>query len=275
MEISDEEIRSLSVAIQKRYGVDFTCYEIKSLKRRIIRIINLFKLNSIFELWEKILKDPSFVEEFTNSISVGLTSMFRDPQLWIYLKKYIRNFFESDKKNRMQVWHAGCSTGEEVYSLGILFNELDVQYKVHALATDINTDSLAHSKKGLYGKGFLEDYSKNYNQYNAISNFNKYYTLDNEGFQMNKDLIRHVEFKEHNLITSKYEGKYDIIFCRNVMIYFDNNAKSEILKKFHDILNDDGILIIGFFDSFMPFVKDKLFEYSDTDVRVLKKVPIR
>ncbi|MDH5397994.1 MAG: hypothetical protein OEX02_07600 [Cyclobacteriaceae bacterium] len=273
MELSDEEIHSLSVAIQKRYGVDFTCYEMKSLKRRIIRIMNINKMGSLFELWQKVLNDASFVEEFTNNISVGLTSMFRDPELWKFLKNYIYDYFEKKNNSQLKVWHAGCSTGEEVFSLGIVLRELGVQQKVKALASDMNSDSLKTAREGCYQIGHYEDYKSNYKVYNNFGNFDKYCQVSDNRYCMDKSLLDHVELLEHNLITEEYPGKHDIIFCRNVMIYFDTASKLKILTKFHEMLNPNGLLIIGFFDSFIPFSKGNLFTYLDTDVRVLQKNP--
>ena len=271
MEISDEEVRSLSSAIQKRYGVDFTCYEIRSLKRRIIRIINKHKLGSLFGLWEKVLKDPTFVEEFTNEISVGLTSLFRDPPLWQFLRDYITDFFDVKNNSRLNIWHAGCSTGEEVYSMGIVLNEIKKSIFTHALATDMNTDSISTAKNGEYNLATYPDYSNNYKVYNKRGFFDVHVTKSEKTYKFNPDLIRHVDFKEHNLVTDTYNGRYDIIFCRNVLIYFDAATKGRILQQFYDVLNKDGLLIIGFFDSFIPFSNDKLFSYLNTDVRVLKK----
>ena len=270
MEISEEEVMSLSSAIQKRYGVDFTCYEIKSLKRRIIRIINVYKFNSIFELWQKVLTDPSFVQTFKNEVSVGLTAMMRDPQLWVFLKAYLDDYL--NKNGSLKVWHAGCSTGEEVYSLGMVLQEIDGAHKTKRLATDLSSRSIATAKEGIYQLPLLKDYKLNYNVYNKFSNFEKYYeTVDAKHFKMNPDLLQNVEFLDHNLVTDEYPKGFDVIFCRNVLIYFDAETKLKVLRQFHKSLKKGGILIIGFFDSFIPFNKEKIFEYLDTDVRVLMK----
>jgi len=269
MEISDEEILALSSAIQKRYGVDFTTYEIKSLKRRIVRVINLFKLGSLFELWQKILKEPSFVQDFKNEISVGLTSLMRDPQLWAYLKNYLVDYYKSNSV--VKIWHAGCSTGEEVYSMGIVLDEIGALHKSRSLATDLSTRSIQTAKDGKYIHQLYEDYKANYHMYNKFGKFENHVIQGPVTFQMRPRLIGNVTFKDHNLVTDMYEQNHDIIFCRNVLIYFDAATKSKILRKFYDALNPGGILIIGYFDSFIPFAKEKLFEYLDTDVRILIK----
>ena len=111
-ELTNEEVASLTQSILTRYGIDFTCYEPKSLRRRIVRIMNMHEMKSSHELWIKFLHEPHFVKEFMNEVSVGMTSMFRDHELWTALKK--RLMIDGRKASSVRVWHAGCSTGEEV-----------------------------------------------------------------------------------------------------------------------------------------------------------------
>ena len=119
--ISDEELKSLTDAIHQRHGIDFGCYEPQSLKRRVVRALHVFQLNAVHELWIKILKDRSFIYSFMDEISVGLTSMFRDTVLWTRLLLLLKK--ECSEKSQLSIWHAGCSTGEEVYTMGIVLRE--------------------------------------------------------------------------------------------------------------------------------------------------------
>jgi chemotaxis protein methyltransferase CheR len=270
VEITDAEMRSITDAIYKRHGVDFMCYEPKSLKRRFTRILHLYKLTSSAELWMKVLREPTFIHEMVNEITVGLTSMFRDPELWKWLyKELIQNFAT---RRDIKIWHAGCSTGEEIYTMGIVLKEAGLLGRAQALATDINTDAMATAQKGVYHKIKTVEYAQKYSGYHKGGDFSKYYTNQDMHVTMHKELINHVQFQPHNLVTEPMNRKFDIIFCRNVMIYFDQQTKVKLLKQFHACLNPGGLLIIGFFDSIVPLIDKGMFNYNEIDLRVFRKI---
>ncbi len=268
--ISDEELKSLTDAIQQRHGIDFSCYEPKSLKRRLVRALHVFKLSAVHELWIKILKDRSFIYPFMDEISVGLTSMFRDPVLWNRLLEMLRG--EWSGKNQLSIWHAGCSTGEEVYTMGILLKESVFTGQVHARATDISNQAIETARRGEYHKMKLEEYDQNYKQFRRNGTIKTYCVENADQVRLNPSLIQHVTFEYHNLITSPFSGNYDIIFCRNVMIYFDANAKIKLFEKFHQVLNPDGLFIVGFYDAVLPMVNPSMFKIFDTDAKIFQKV---
>lgn len=268
--ISDEELKSLTDAIQQRHGIDFSCYEPKSLKRRVVRALHIFKLNAIHELWIKILKDRTFIYPFMDEISVGLTSMFRDPVLWKKLRQLLAH--DWSHKMTLSLWHAGCSTGEEVYTMGILLREAFNMKVTSALATDISQQAMETAKRGEYHKLKLEEYDQNYREFNPNSTLKKYYCEKDNIVYMDTGLIRHVTFEYHNLITDPFTRKYDIIFCRNVMIYFDNHAKITLFEKFHNALNPGGLFIIGFYDAVLPMVDTSKFRILDMDAKIFQKV---
>jgi chemotaxis protein methyltransferase CheR len=269
-DISEEEMNSLTVSIFARYGIDFTCYEPKSLRRRIIRAMNLFDLASVHELWVRLLNDSKFIQVFTNEISVGLTSMFRDPILWINLKKRIAKDYR--RRESISIWHAGCSTGEEVYSLGILLQETQLKGIAKAIATDININAIEGAKKGVYQKIKMIENETNYREFNPGKSFSAYFTSDGKHALMNPQLINHVSFAYQNLITDPFPSGFDIILCRNVMIYFDATAKTKILAKFYDALNPGGYLVIGFFDTMSYLIDNNKFRIVDEDARIFQKV---
>jgi chemotaxis protein methyltransferase CheR len=268
--ISDEELKSLTDAIHKRHGIDFSCYEPKSLKRRVVRTLHIFKLSAVHELWIKILKDHSFIYPFMDEISVGLTSMFRDPVLWKKMR-YLLNEGFADKKE-LSIWHAGCSSGEEAYTMGIVLKESSFNKPVKALATDISNQAIATAKKGEYNIMKIDEYDRNYMHFNPTSTLKKYYAPNHDVAIMDPGLIRHVTFEHHNLITDPVTKKHDIIFCRNVMIYFDSIAKLRLFDKFHDSLNPGGLFIIGFYDAVLPLVDTAKFRVLDMDAKIFQKI---
>ncbi|MEO1052546.1 MAG: CheR family methyltransferase [Bacteroidota bacterium] len=269
VEISDEELNSLTSAIMTRHGVDFTSYEPKSLKRRVVRALSVFKLGSIHELWMKILKEADFVHPFVNELSVGLTAMFRDPQFWEKLSTILPGFVK--ERGRLDVWHAGCSTGEEVYTFNIMLRELGLDGAVKSYASDMNMDAVEQAKKGIYHMMKLAEYEHNYAKYNGSKSLADYYRKEDKYGTMDSSLTANVRFGKNNLITDKTLRKYDIVFCRNVMIYFDSNAKKLVLDKFYDCLRPGGLLIIGFLDLLLPVLDKSKFDFCDLGNKILKK----
>lgn len=270
--ISDEELKSLTNAIQQRHGIDFGCYEPKSLKRRVVRALHIFKLNSIHELWIRILKEHAFIYPFMDEISVGLTAMFRDPILWRTLRDLLNENFLN--KRSISIWHAGCSSGEEVYTMGIVLRELQSRVTCRAWATDISNQAIATAKKGEYNSMKMEEYERNFKEFSPAGTLRKYFSEKEGVVNMDTTLINHVDFEHHNLITGKYEKKFDIIFCRNVMIYFDNEAKRKLFEKFHASLNPNGLLIIGFYDAVLPMISPDKFSVLNIDAKIFQKVGV-
>ncbi|QHT67725.1 protein-glutamate O-methyltransferase CheR [Rhodocytophaga rosea] len=269
VELTNEELNSLNRVILTRYGIDFTSYETGSFKRRVARAISVFNLESVHSLWAKLLKERDFIYPFIDELTVGLTAMFRDPILWISLKKVLRTYHEKDP---IHIWHAGCSTGEEVFTMGILLDELNLASQAKALATDLNQGAVKAAREGKYRKQVMDEYIQNFREYNSVKRFESYYTPHGDTVCFNQSLIRHVEFQNHNLIMDKMEQKFDIIFCRNVMIYFDTATKLRLLQQFYDCLNPGGYFIIGFYDALVPLIDEKKFEFFDLNAKIFRKI---
>ena len=270
--VTDAEIQSLTESILTRYGIDFTCYEPKSLKRRILRLLNNLELASVHELWLSFLRDPQFVYTFMNEISVGMTSMFRDPDMWKLLKTRINSDFGGAPL--IDIWHAGCSTGEEVYSMGILLEEINMRHKAKAVATDFNQDALLTSKEGVYHKIKMIENENNFRKYSLLGDLSKYYQRDENQCVMDANLINHVKFSYQNLITEKPPSPFafDMILCRNVMIYFDTKAKIKLLNEFYQALKPGGLFIIGFFDTMSHLIDGDKFELMDDRAKIFRRL---
>lgn len=269
IEISEEEVKALAQSILTRYGIDFTCYEPKSLRRRINRIISVFNCSSVFELWTRLLKDSTFIYSFVNEITVGMTSMFRDPVMWKTLRHQLVK--EYANQNTINIWHAGCSSGEEVYTMGIVLQETHLQHKAKAIATDINQDAIAEATRGIYHKMKMTENESNYREYIIYGDFTKYYTSNENSAKMDQKLVSHVNFTYHNVLSDPVLGEFDIIFCRNVMIYFDHKAKEKLMEKFFNALKPGGYFIIGFYDTMLSLVDDKKFSLVDAQAKIFQK----
>jgi chemotaxis protein methyltransferase CheR len=268
--LSDEELSSLTNAIYKRYGVNFICYEMTSLKRRILKIINDNNLESIHELWKKILYEQDFINKVINEISVELTSMFRDPMVWVEIKKKLYEDYKN--KDKIKIWHAGCSTGEEPYTMAILLDEIRLLEKTEILATDTNSQFLRVARSGIFSKSKFVDYNLLAQEYNSLLSLMKYFDFKGEDIIVREDIRKRIKFKEHNLITNEFPHEYDIIFCRNVMIYFDQDVKLRMLNQFHSTLVKNGLLILGFQDTTVNLIEKEKFDFQLSGYRIYKKI---
>ncbi len=249
VELSDEELDSLTTALFNRYKVDFTQYQKRTMKKMVGKAMHKMGFTDLMQLWSSLMREKKTFLEFVDNVTVGMTSMFRGVDMWKELRKKI--LVDIKKKGAIKVMHAGCSTGEEVYSLGIILKEIGLQKNAQADAFDLNRDSIEICKKGVYNNVTLRQNEKQFKEYNPFGRFQRFYKEEPGGksYQMNLDLIDHVSFKEGNLVHDNFDSNYDIVFCRNVLIYFDSKLKQKIINKFYDALKPGGFMVLGFFDS--------------------------
>jgi chemotaxis protein methyltransferase CheR len=268
IEITDEELASLTTAIKTRFGIDFTSYEKKSLKRGFARLIARNDLGSLLGLWSKILKDKEFLVKYIDDLLVNLTELFRNPEIWLKIKDDVLERLKT--RPAINIWHAGCSTGEEIYSMAIVLKEQYLLYKTKAVATDLSTAALNTAKDGIYNKMLYKKYVSSYLSYYPKGNPDKHFNIDEHTIAIKEELKKHVTFSIHNLVQDKMNKKFNIIFCRNVMIYFDEDLKMKVLKLFYESLEDDGFFIIGYYDM-LPENSKELFVLHDATTRIYKK----
>lgn len=267
-EISDEELASLTTAIKNRYDIDFTNYEARSLKRGFARLIVKQKLGSILGLWQKILTDKDFFLGCIDDLTVNLTELFRNPEIWVKLREEIIPKFE--RNIRLKMWHAGCSSGEEVYTMAMVLKDMDLLRKTRTLATDLSSTILAQAMEGKYSHVLLSKYTKAFQEYLPNGKLEDCFDQEGRYIKVKNELKKHVEFRQHNLVQDPMDRKFDIVLCRNVMIYFDNNLKMKVLKMFHDCLEKGGIFVIGYYDMLPPESKE-LFDIIDSKTRIYIK----
>jgi len=266
--ISDEELEAFMQAMKNRYGLDFTNYEKKSLKRGIVRLMMKHKINSMLELWSRVLRDKDFFMSGIDDLLVNLTELFRNPDAWVKVRDEILDKFAH--KSQIKIWHAGCSTGEEVYTMGIVLEEKHLQNKTKLTATDLSTIALSKAIAGKYSLMILKQYLKPFLEIYPNKKMEDFFVFQ-ERDAVIKDKYQHnVSFQKHNLVHDPMNEKFDIIFCRNVMIYFDENLKIHVLNLFNNCLNEGGYLIIGYYD-IMPDEGKVIFDTYDVKTRIYKK----
>ena len=265
------DIRKLTETIKAKYGYDFTNYAISSFKRRILRILELYKFNSADALIKKIGEEPAFFEEFISEITVNVTEMFRDPSFWRILRdKIIPNILLNH--NKVTIWHAGCSSGEEVYSMAILLKEMGILQDSKIIATDIDNQILDRAKSGVYSAKNMELNEKNYVRFRGENELNKYFEIRNGLAYMDKSLVKDVSYRKHDLVNGIVFNKFDLVLCRNVMIYFNQNLQNDVLKKLHESIFKYGYLAIGSKESLIWCEISNKFIVVNNEEKIYKKI---
>lgn len=240
--ISYDELKSLTSFIRNIHGFDFSDYSAASLKRRVTRIMQLQKLD-LFELRTLLTNDQDYFESFLIEITVNVTEMFRDPLFYKSLATNIIPYLQSYQ--RIKVWNAGCSTGEELYSFAILFAEQKLYERSFFYGTDINADVLEFAKNGIYDLQKMKQYSENYQKTGALHTLSDYYSAGYGAASISHSLKKNVLFSAHNLASDGVFNEFQLISCRNVLIYFNNALQEKVINLFYDSLANFGFLCLG------------------------------
>lgn len=242
-ELEQIEIELLLSGIHRLYGYDFRNYALPSLRRRIWHHVHAEGLTSISALQDKVLHDRDCFERLVYNLSIPVTEMFRDPELFLTFRKKVVPLLRTYPYIR--IWHAGCSTGEEVYSMAILLHEEGLYDKARIYATDMNSKSLQQAKEGVYDIKRMKQYTKNYLEAGGNRSFSEYYTAKYNSVIFHPFLKKNMIFAEHNLATDRSFNEFNVIFCRNVMIYFNDELRNHVHGLFHESLSHFGILVLG------------------------------
>ncbi|OFX67036.1 MAG: chemotaxis protein CheR [Bacteroidetes bacterium GWE2_29_8] len=271
-DIDIKELRNLIATIKEIYRYDFSNYAISSFKRRILRILELYKISGVEELITKIKTNRMFLEEVIKEITVNTTEMFRDPSMWRTLRETILPQFKNN--NTIRIWHAACSSGEEVYSMGILLKEAGLSEKTSIFASDINEDVLKTAKQGIYPTRTLELNMSNYERFAGIGKLSDYYKLidNNEKYVFDKSILKNVMFRTHDLVLDESFSKFDIILCRNVMIYFNFELQDKVVQLFENSLFTGGYLVLGSKETIAWCKSAKSFSVVNVEDKIYKKI---
>jgi chemotaxis protein methyltransferase CheR len=268
-EIGIAELKKLTEVIKARFGYDFKDYAMSSFKRRVTRILELKKMPGVETLIAQIEADVFTKSDFLHEITVNVTELFRDPSFWRVMKTVLPNLFLNQEKIR--IWHAGCSSGEEVYSMLILLKEMDLLDKVEIIASDIDRCILDKAKEGKISLRNMELNEKNYIRFNPTGDLKKYFLYDKDFAWFDKTMLAKVSFREINLVDTPPFTKCDLILCRNVMIYFNQNLQNEVIKLFHEMLFTYGYLAIGSKESIIWSEYASKFLVVNNEEKIYKK----
>lgn len=241
--VGDEDLERLLEEVASVYGYDFTEYSKASIKRRINRICLIDKHKSFSELRYKVLNDQSYLSRFIEEVTVNVTEMFRDPSFYKTLKEEI--IPQLGVNSYIKIWLAGCSTGEEVYSISILLHEAKLAHKTIIYATDINPSVLEKAKKGIYPINQMKLYTENYLNSGGKEDFSSYYSANYDHVSFKEFLRKKIIFSTHNLVSDRSFNEFQLIICRNVLIYFDKVLQDKVFSLFDGSLEALGYLALG------------------------------
>ncbi|MBI1876791.1 MAG: protein-glutamate O-methyltransferase CheR [Chloroflexi bacterium] len=242
-DIEKIELHLFLEAMYQCYGYDFRHYAQASVKRRVRHLLAKTGYSRISEMIPPLLYDEIFSQIAIGDFSITVTEMFRDPEFYCSLRQNVAPYLKTYPFIR--VWHAGCASGEEAYSLAILLQEEDLYERATIFATDFNDIILEKAKEGIYALNDIRRYTTNYQKAGGIHPFADYYHAQYESAIMNQSLKRNITFINHNLVTDGVFGEMHLIFCRNVLIYFDKMLKNRVLSLFADSLDYGGFLCLG------------------------------
>jgi chemotaxis protein methyltransferase CheR len=241
--ITDEQVETLISDVLEQYGYDFTGYSRASLKRRLIRLYSLDKHMSFAEFRYKIGSDSIYFRRFVEQITVNVTEMFRDPGFYRSLREKVLP--KLGTYPFIRIWLAGCSTGEEAYSMAIVLKELNLLHKSLIYATDINPTVLEKAAQGMFALSQMKQYSENYIASGGIKDFSSYYSANYSLAKFDGDLKEKMIFSTHNLVSDHSFNEFQLILCRNVLIYFDRDLQFKVLQLFDNSLEKLGFLALG------------------------------
>lgn len=263
------EIDLLLEAIYLKYGYDFRNYAKASIRRRVRHRLAQSGFKTVSEMQHKLLYDREFFGTLLMDLTINFSEMFRDPPFFKALRETV--IPELRPKHFIKIWHAGCATGEEVYSLAILLTEEGMDNKARIYATDADEGVLAAAKNGVFPISRMKDYTINYRNAGGLASFSDYYTSRYEHAIMDDRLRGNIVFADHNLATDGVFGEMDLILCRNVLIYFNRQLQDRVLSLFSDSLCTGGYLCLGAKETIRLSSVSDAFEGVDENHRIYRK----
>ena len=264
------EIELLLEGIFRHYGFDFRAYAYASIRRRLWKRIEEEGLASVSALQERVLHEPEMMEKLLLDLSINVTAMFRDPSFYVAFRQHVVPMLRTYPFIR--IWHAGCSTGEEVYSMAMLLREEGLYDRSRIYATDINEVVLKRAKAGIFPLERMQEYTDNYMRAGGKKSFSEYYTAKYGGALFDQSLTKNVVFSQHNLVTDRSFSEFNVILCRNVLIYFDKTLQSKVHSLFYESLAMFGVLVLGSKETPRFMAHEECYEQIAPPEKIFRKV---
>jgi chemotaxis protein methyltransferase CheR len=268
--LEDIEIGLLLEGLYRVHGFDFREYSRASIKRRIVELMRTEKLETISAFQDKILHDSACLDRFLLGLSVHATAMFRDPSFYLTFREKVVPLLRTYPT--VQIWVAGCSTGEEVYSLAILLEEERLYPRCRIYATDISQAVLRKARDGIFPLAAMRDYTTNYRQAGGTHEFSDYYTAQYDSVIFSAALKNNIVFSAHNLATDGSFNEFQVILCRNVMIYFNKDLQARVHNLLYDSLSMFGVFGLGNKESLKFTPRAAFYEHLNEKDKLYRKV---
>lgn len=269
LEVENLEIRLLLQAVYDRYGYDFRDYACASLKRRILKVIEEEGLPTISRLQEMLIRDRECMARFLLGMAVSTTSMFRDPEFYQTIRHQILPLFAGCANLRL--WHAGCASGEEVYSMAIVLHEEGLLDRTRLYATDISSTAIARAKAGIFPQAHMREFTANYQKAGGRATFSDYYLAKHEWVLMRHNLGDNIVWSEHNLVSDSSFNEFQLILCRNTLIYFNQTLSERVHRLLYDSLAPGGVLGLGNHENIRFSPHAECYEAVDEKQRLYRK----
>ncbi len=270
VDLEEIELSLLLEGVFRQYGFDFREYAPASLRRRVWRRVYAEGLSTISALQNRLLHDPACMERLLLDLSINVTSMFRDPAFYSAFRQKVVPMLRTYPFTR--VWIAGCSTGEEVYSIAILLEEEGLYDRTRIYATDINEAVVERARAGVFPLDKMREYTQNYINAGGSRAFSEYYLAKYDGAQFQRSLVDNVVFAQHNLVSDRSFNEFNVIVCRNVMIYFDRALQERVHRLFYESLVTFGVLGLGHRESIRQSPHEDRYEELDPAEKLYRKV---
>lgn len=239
----DIELRMLVEAVYLKYNYDFRDYTGASQKRRVLVAMREMECDTVSELQSKVLHEPNGFAQLLQYLTIPVTEMFRDPEYFMAIREQVVPLLKTYPS--LKIWIAGCSTGEEVYSMAILLKEEGLLERSIIYATDINPESLEAARRGVFPLERMRLYTENYQKAGGKAAFSDYYTAAYGGALFDRELMENVTFADHSLATDSVFSETHFVSCRNVLIYFNRRLQDRVFGLFHESLCHRGFLGLG------------------------------
>lgn len=267
--IDDDEIQDFLEFFYESYGYDFRQYAPVSLQRRLVAVLDKFHFKNLHECTFALENHAGFVSDFLSEMTITVTELFRDPWVYQSIRKAVFPFLKTYPV--FKIWHAGCSTGEEVYSLAILLKEENVYQRARVYATDINLRALSEAKVGLLSNESIRRGTQNYFDAGGKHSLSQYFISNDRHTLFDKSLKENIVFSDHNLAIDGCFGEMQFVMCRNVLIYFSKSLQNRVLSLLSESLCLGGYLCLGPKETLRFSIIEKQYECVDSQARLYKK----
>lgn len=263
------EVQLFIDMLRRRYGYDFSHYAMASLRRRIAALCQPLGVSRIADLIPLVLHDETLLKRVLAGLSVPVTEMFRDPEVFLHLRREVVPHLQSHP--RINIWQVGCATGEEAYSLAILLREEGLSHRARIFSTDINDEALEKAEEGIFPAERIKDYTHNYFKAGGTRSLSDYYHAHYDLVKMDASLKSNILFTHHNVVSDGVFSEMQLILCRNVLIYFDRQLQGRVQGLFRDSLARGGFLCLGLKESLAPEM-EKAFRAVEPHLKIFQHI---